>query len=224
MSTFLAGATPALSVTSASRQDDFLVSSTESGEIGDLGWIVVGTSTTGTLVNGTASHPGIMQIASGAASGNISAFQLGTAHVFASDVDQFLAIVRIPTITQVKARIGWMQSPGSADGGTHGIYLEFDSTLIANWAAVTRSASTETRSDTGIAVTATNWYQLEARRSGANWIFHVNNVQVATNSANVPAGTAGAFGFVAETSEAVTKTLDCDYFGYSTITLGQRWT
>lgn len=206
------------------REDDFLVSSTESGEIGDLGWIVVGTSSTGALVNGAAGHPGIMQIASGATSGNLSAFQLGTAHILASSLDRFIAIGRIPTITAVLCRIGWMQSPSTADGGTAGIYFEFDSSLSANWAAVTRTASAETRGATGIAVTANNWYLLEARVNGANWDFYINGALTVTNSANQPTSTAGAFGWASETTENVTKTLDADYFAYQTVALGQRYT
>lgn len=209
----------------ALREDDFLNSSTESGEIGDLGWVVVGTSTTGNQGAGVASHPGIMQIASGAASGNLSAFQLGSGQVIPADIARMIAIVRIPTtITAAKMRVGFMQSPSSADGGTAGVYLEYDSVLSANWAAVTRTASAETRTDTLVPVVANNWFQLDMSQSGANWDFAVNAAALVTNTTNIPTTGAGGIGLASETTENVTKIFDIDYFGYRTVTLGIRYT
>lgn len=209
----------------ALREDDFLNSSTESGEIGDLGWIVVGTSATGSQGAGVASHPGIMQIASGAASGNLSAFQLGSGQVIPADIARMIAIVRIPTtITAAKMRVGFMQSPSTAEGGTAGVYLEYDSVLSANWAAVTRTASAETRTDTLVPVVVNNWFRLDMQPVGANWAFVVNAAAVVTSTSNVPTTGAGGLGVVSETSENVTKIFDIDYFGYLTIALGTRYT
>lgn len=207
------------------REDDFLNSSTESGEIGDFGWVVVGTSTAGAQGTGVASHPGSMTIASGAATGNLSAFQLGSGQVVPSDIARMIAIVQIPTtITAAKMRVGFMQSPSSADGGTAGIYIEYDSVLSANWVAVTRNASTETRTDTTVPVVLDNWFRLNMQQVGANWTFSVNASAPVTNTTNIPTTGAGGLGIVSETTENVTKLFGVDYFGYRTISLGTRYT
>jgi len=181
---------------------------------------------TNTKQAGGLQHPGVLGLTTGAASMNNKRLHLGAS---ASDAnfnpvlfDRFRWVVRIPTITTVTVRLGLMQDVSASSGGTAGAFFEFDPAVSANWRTVTRQASASTANN-AVAVTAGNWYALEARRlAGGNWEFWVNETLRFTHSATLPT-TACAFGVLVQTGAAAARSVDLD-LAYARATLGQVFT
>lgn len=181
-----------------------------------------GTNTRAAIV---AGHPGVLTLVTGITSGNNKRLHLGTGvadGIFTpTGVQRFAWVVRIPSITTVAVRLGLMQDLSAGSGGTAGAYFEFDPTLSANWRYVTRQASASTVNN-ALAVTAGNWYVMEARRLGSgNWEFWVNNVLRATNSATLPTTNCN-FGCFLSTATAASRSVDLDMAAVRSLT--QRFT
>lgn len=212
-------------------QDEFLGGTTTSGQVGKLSWILTSAGTAAnSLQAGVSDHPGIFRLGTGATSGNNTRLHLGSAANVAvitpTQIDRFSFIVRIPTITTVSVRIGLGQDVSSATFGTAGAWFEFDAAVNANWRCITRQASTSNAqvSSPAVAVTANNWYLLEAvRLSGGNWEFYINGTLRATSSANQPT-TDCNFGAMVQTATTAARNLDVDYASLRTIQLGNRFT
>ena len=170
--------------------DTFLSGSTTGGNIGQNGWW---------WVNGSTSHAaastgqsGFLRRATGATSGT-------HAYTYLSSIN---AGVIVPTS---KFRMGWLARLNdtadttsrlgltdniSGNPPANGIYVERLTTdAAANWYAVTRAASTHTRTDTGVAVNTTDPQMLEVHYDGTSMIFSINGSVVATHTTNLP--TAG---------------------------------
>lgn len=173
----------------------------------------------------SAGHIGVLGLTTGAVSGNNKRLHLGVgvadAILTPNQLQRFSWVVRIPTITTVLVRLGVMQDVSAAAGGTAGAYFEFDPTVSANWRYVTRQASTSTANN-ALAVTAGNWYVLEARRLGnGNWEFWANNVLRFTHSSNLPTTNCN-FGVFISTVTAAARSVDLDMAGLRSLT--QRFT
>lgn len=186
-----------------------------SGAIGDLGWTETNSAAgTNTRQASVVNHPGIVRINTGAVSGNNKRLHLGNTAsdpVFTPTLfDRMIWVVSVPTITTLTIRLGLMQDISAANGGTAGAYFEFDPATSANWRYVTRQASTSTANN-ALAVTAGNWYKLEARRlDSGNWEFWANDVLRATHSTNLPT-TNCAFGALVQTGTTAARNVDLDY-------------
>jgi hypothetical protein len=211
--------------------DEFLLTGAEAGEIGQLGW---NQSAAGTAVishqDGTAEHPGITRVQSGTTSGNNTRIHLGGGQampvILATQVSYFGFLVRVPTITTLEIRIGLGQDLSAANFGSAGVFFEFNPTGSANWRTYTRAASTnDGPTDTTVAVTANNWYLLEALRipSSGNWEFFINRVRRTTHSTQKPA-VALNVGAIVQTGAAAARNVDIDWFRLRPVVLGQRWT
>lgn len=208
--------------------DRFLSSGVSSGSIGNVGWTETNSAAgTNLRVAGALNKPGVFRQVTGAVSGNNKRLHLG---LNASDgtiapgtFDRFSFLVAIPTITTVLVRLGLAQDLSAAGGGTAGAYFEFDPTLSANWRTVTRQASVSTANASAIAVTAGNWYLLDARREDSgNWVFSINTAAAFTHSTNQPS-TACSFGTLLQTVTAAARNLDLGY-AYCRAGLGQLYT
>ncbi len=198
-----------------------------SGTIGELGWIETSSAAgTNAMQAGGVNHPGVLRLVTGAANTNNKRLHLGASASEATFTpalfDRFVWVVRIPTITTLTVRLGLAQDLSAANGGTAGAFFEFDPASSANWRFVTRQGSSSTANN-ALAVTANNWYQLEARRlASGNWEFWANGVLRATHSATLPT-TDCAFGALVQTGAAAPRNLDLD-FCYCRGLLGQMWT
>lgn len=75
---------------------------------------------------------------------------------------------------------------------TEGIFFRYNRTSSVNWECVTVSSSTETNTDSGVAVVADTWVDTFWRHDSTNSEvkFYINDTLVATNSTNIPTGTA----------------------------------
>lgn len=217
---------------SVTFEDEFLGGGTELGEQGSLGWFntAAGTAVYTTVANGSAGHVGIIELQTGTTSANAHGMQLGQSATNgiarAQDVRHLAFLVAIPTITTVTVRIGFAQDASSATHGTDGYWFEFDAAANANWRVNTRAGGVSgTIADTGVAVTAGNWYLLEVfYNSSSDLQFYINGVQRATFSANIPTTVVGAPSFRVITNTTAARNLRIDWFRMRLNNLGQRWT
>ena len=82
----------------------------------------------------------------------------------------------------------------------NGVY--FRSTDGGNWYAVTRSGSTETATDTGVAVNTTTWQRLTCKYTSSSCTFYIDGVLKATHTTNIPT-TECNFGMIVHKTAAV---------------------
>ncbi|MCS6946260.1 MAG: LamG domain-containing protein [Steroidobacteraceae bacterium] len=213
-------------------EDEFLGGGTELGEQGQLGWFntASGTAVYTTTFNGVAGHIGVIELQTGTTSGNAHGMQLGQAATNgiarAQDILYTGYLVAIPTITTVTVRIGVAQDATSATHGTDGYWFEFDPAGSANWRVNTRASSTSgTLTDTGVAVTAGNWYLLEAFQfSSSDLQFYINGSRVATFTSNIPTTVAVTPSFRVTTNTTAARNLRIDWFKMRIANMGNRWT
>ena len=224
-------AVPNMRWTGHFAEDEFLNhTGSETGEIGSLGW-TSGAGTISGATAGEAQHAGIVNLSSSATINTVGRLTLGTASASGVLLPQNLihmaTIVR-PTVADADANYRWglMQDASvSATSGTSGCYFTYDqgNNGNSNWWFRSRNASTNTNTDTGVALTANNWYLLEIVREGAGAMCgYINGVRVARHTTNNPTP-AQNVGYIAQTDAAAAKTIDIDYFSIR-LFYGQRWT
>lgn len=203
------------------------------GNFGALAWGMTGaTPGTAAYQTGSALHPGILRLVTGATSGNNQRIHMGAAStnaaILPANVARFRALVAIPTITTLAVKLGiGVDVSDSAAGslGSAGAFVEFVPATSAKWRYTTRQASTSTtNADTGADVVAGNWYQFDiVRLQNGNWQFAKNGALAFTHSANKPT-TASTVGFLVHTLTAAARNLDIDFVGLNLAPLGNRWT
>jgi hypothetical protein len=218
-------------------QEDFFASSlsataaTGQGSYGaEFGFSLAasGTLAAPTSQANAANNPGILRTSTGATSGNNTQMGLN-ANVPAGKIIRTRFVVAIPTITTMAAKFGLGQSlndAASASLGTDGAFWEFVPATSANWACVTRAASTSTRNATGTAVTAGNNYQLDIlRKQNGNYQFGLNGALSFEHSTNLPAAGASVTpGTLTHTLTTAARNVDHDYIGINMAPSWQRWT
>jgi hypothetical protein len=207
---------------------------TEAGEsLGSYNWRSTANGTAAsTSPASVADHPGIIQLVTGATSGNDTRIHLGNAatddiYPF-SDILYFGALVRTTDNTSNRLKVGLGVDLGDgtlAAFGTDAIFFEFDTATNANWRTHTRAASTTTTNTTGVAITNNEWDQLELfRLANGNISFWINEALVFTHSANVPSSVMANMGAFVETQTAAARNLQVDWLSMRTARLGQRYT
>jgi len=195
--------------------DDFLFASTESGEIGDLGWGF--TNGTWTLANAVTNHPGICRRASTAVIDAVaSAYPGGGGATPNMNFDQLREmnwVVRVPTtIANMDIRIG-LSNDFTANPPLNGAYFE-KLTADTNWFGIGRVSNVETRTDTGVAAAADAWVNFRLRRVSATVLgFSVNNGAEIQVAGNMPIdSTALLPGFHIIPKALSARSLDTDFF------------
>ncbi len=195
--------------------DDFLFASTETGEIGELGWGFSNGSWN--LVNPEANHPGTCRRTSSASANAVAAAFPGgggTAIPLRFDnFDECTWIVKpVTTVADVTFRFGLL-SDMTASPPTNGAYIERLST-DTNWFGVARVSGAETRSDLGVAGVADTWVKLKVRTVSATVVaFSVNGGAETQVASNVPISTNNmVFGFQIIPTTANARSLDVDAF------------
>jgi len=197
-------------------KDEFLSGSTTSGAIGTLGW---------GFSNGTVSQlpsitnrPGLLRRDTGAGAGTVTSLRLNinTSATFAADMSHdVLWMVRAnQNDTDTAVRVGSATPTFTTDPPTDGIYFE---KLYAdtNWFCITRSASVETRTDSGIAV-STNFITLSYQRvvsPTSSVVFQINGTTVCTHTATMPTALVSPWTHIVNQA-AASKTLDHDYIQF----------
>ena len=194
--------------------DDFCFGSTESGEMGGLGWGF--TNGAFNLVNPEANHPGMAERASTAVAGVVaSTFSGGggttVVHQFGQFDEQTWVVKPKTADTDFDIRVG-LASDLTANPPTNGVYFE-KLAADTNWFAVARISGVQTRTDLGVAFAA-DWIKVKIRRIDASTVGFTANalaeIQIATN---VPLATnTVAFGFQVIPGSANARSLYIDFF------------
>ncbi len=196
--------------------DEFLFASTESGEIGELGWGF--TNGTWNLVASEAGHPGTCRRASTAVSGTVaSAFPGGGGTAVNMRFEQWSEMTwivePITTVAAVDIRIG-VCNDWTANPPVNGAYIE-KMTADTNWFGVVRQSGSQARVDLGVAAAADTWYKFKIRQISATSVgFSVNGgAEVVASGATVPAASTNMVqGFHLVPTSANARNLDVDFF------------
>lgn len=132
---------------------------------------------------------------------------------------RMLSRVKLPSVSSVKARIGFSSTNNGYgnnlwSGGYVFVGLEFDSAVGANWYFVSDNGTTATRYDSGIVAVADTWAKISIRSSGgdSSCIWSINGA-AETNSAITPLNATG-FAFGVHTTENASKRLLLDYYNF----------
>ncbi len=155
--------------------------------------------------------PGLVNLIAGATSGFVRWVSAGGGAtdlvMDLGDVSYFKVRLRTDATSSIRVTAGLGVNVSSANFGTAGVFFRYDSTVGANWRSVTRSASAETASDTGIPISTSVFKSFEwIQVSPGVWHAYATTdgpanyarVHVATHSTNVPSG-GMAFGVQVET-------------------------
>lgn len=195
--------------------DDFLFASTETGEIGELGWSF--TNGSANLIGAPeAAHPGAIARASTAVADAVASLYSGgggTAVAMRYDqLSEMTWIIKPATAgADFTLRFG-LFSDVTANPPTNGAYFE---RLAAdtNWFGVGRAAATQTRADTTVALAA-DWVKLRMRRVSDTVVaFSVNGGADVLVSSNAPlAANTMVFGCQIIPTTANARTVNIDFF------------
>lgn len=191
-------------------QDEFFGSDT-SVSIGSLGWSVNGGSTSNAAA--TSTRIGLLNRQTGAAIVNAYLFLYSTTSqayspAFATDMTWIFRPNTVDANTEYRlGGFSGIVSNPPADG----IYIE-KVAADTNWFCVARNANVQTRVDSGIAVTASTFYNLRHIRNSTGVQYQINGVSVCgTISTNLPTANISPDAMIASTA-AANKTMDIDYF------------
>lgn len=196
--------------------DDFMGGSTETGEVGSLGWDFSNFTIAG--VQPLTGHPGIISLTSSAVAGTNCILYLmsGNASLgcFFNAVEKHVFVFREAAagITDVVMRVGVSSNWGANPPGVS-VYLE-KLTTDTNWHLVTRVGGVDNRVDTGLAAGTTNWIKAVFRRvSGTDWRVSINGGAEIASTASSPTGTSPCqpgIQMVPSTNNA--RVMQLDYF------------
>lgn len=193
--------------------EEFMMGLLTSGNIGDLGWGLMGTAPT--YIASVANHNGIRQLPTTTTSGAISALWLGSAHnndvILQTNLCDFTFVVRLTDITSDTAFVGAMDAMGTAVGNQDRYGFEYIDSSDTYWMMVTGTGSASTRTATSVTVTANTWYKLRVVRTATGVDYYINDSLVGTITTTLP-DTALSFGFHIQTNTTVAKYLQCDFF------------
>lgn len=202
--------------------DDFVTQSAETGEVGFLNW----TFTNGSMAaaNAQQNHPGIQRRTGGTTANQVASFYLGSAvgtAIFRFDEwDEFTWIFAqaLAAVTDTTWQFGLVATMGNI-APAHGIYLE-KLPADTNWFFVCRNNNAQTRVDSGVAATGTNWIKVKARRVSAGEVaFSINGGAEVSITSNVP-DAADAFNVGAQHAATGTTARSVDYDFFSLKLLG----
>lgn len=183
-------------------QDDFIA-----GAIGSLAWASSGTITQSASI---ASRPGLTNLNTGGSSGTMARVTMNSATVFDMATPTTMVwVARLNTNdANTTTRLG-MEASGAGDPATSGVYME-KLAADTNWFCVTRNASTQTRTDSGIAV-STSFIKFNYDINSSRVIFSINGTPVCTNTTNLTAVLQTPKAMIINTTAAA-KNIDLDYF------------
>lgn len=193
-------------------------------------WLV-STSGAGATVSGLATsetdRPGVIRLTQGTTAAGRSAIHGVRDGVRLGGGEWQVGWVARPTTLsngtqRYQLAVGLIDNPAAVDQAD-GIYFVYDeggvsagSAASANWQCVTSKGSARTWTTSSVAVSATNWVELEARvnAAGTSVDFVIDGVTVATHTTNIPTGTGETCEIGAATWKSIGTTareIDLDY-------------
>lgn len=224
----LAGHTPISGARSGFRVwDDLLSSSTTQGDAGTVG---VNNSGSVNVTAGEPGRPGIKFVRTTGAN-QMPVWSWRTADMMrmtnAAGLERwrFECGLKVPATLsgaantdQYSLRAGFSTLPNTTNTPTDSVAFVHQTNLLGsvNWAFQTINNSTATTTDTGVAVTASTWYDLIADLTPTNAIATINGVAVATNTVGIPLSRQMGVGVQQQRYSGGT-TIDCliDYLSLS---------
>ena len=189
-------------------KDEFVTGLSSSGSIGSLGWATSGG--TNALIAPETNHPGILRRDTGSSINTLTAtFLYGANRQFlGSESYTWLYVVRLNTNDALTlVRIGMLAA--AANPSVAGMYFE-KLDADTNWFCVTRLSSSETRVDSGVAVT-TDFMTFSAMKDASGATFYINGVRV-VGPIGITLPNVCFPVVLVNNGEAASKTLDIDYF------------
>ncbi len=195
-------------------QDDFLMGRNSSALVGNIGWTAGAGSSTVIGQPSEENAPGIFRLTTTTTINTVARLTFnGSFVLFLTDQMELVSIQRINEIdSDTTVRIGY----GNATNGNppnNGIYFE-KLTGDTTWFAVTRSSSTETRTNTGVALNTASFVKLKivSMANSQSILFYIDNVLVATHTDNIPLSVQLSPLYQIINAVAAAKTMDIDYF------------
>jgi hypothetical protein len=143
---------------------------------------------------GDAQHPGVFQLTTGSATGNLIYMWLAwpnggqVMHYPVGLVWEMQWVVKLNSLTTSTYEFGFM------DSGPHNeVKIAYSQAAGPNWRGVSRNADTETGVDLGVAATTSAWAKIRMRSDGTKVYFSVNGN---SEQSICPAGcsVSGSFG------------------------------
>ena len=181
---------------------------TSSGAVGGLGWQGAGSWA---YQAGVAGHSGILRSTTTSTINNIAYTRLAGGFLPADNFRIFWEVKLGQADTTVYYQVGC--GFAGAVPPTDGIYFE-KAGADTNWFAVCRSASVETRTDTGVAVDTTSWFALEIWRKNATTIaFSINGGADIDITTNIPTAAMEPFAQT-KTLASAAKYIEMDTFEF----------
>ncbi|MBA2689391.1 MAG: hypothetical protein H0U63_01145 [Burkholderiales bacterium] len=175
----------------------------ESGDLNTTGvgdWVKNASGTGATVagaVTWAANMVGAMQIQLGTVNTNHVSIRVGNTTLrLAGGLARYYAVLRYEQLSNVtdtySSRVGFISASNSES--TNGVFFRYAYTVNAGkFEAVTRAASVETATDTGITVAINTPYRMMivVNDIGTSVGFYINGALVATNTANIPTADIG---------------------------------
>ena len=187
--------------------DDFVFSGTASGSVGELGWLLGGGGTVGLAASPDDEHTGLVEVATTAASGNVTRITSSNALPFALDYDLTLIVQTGPNVADATLRLGLFDAVSGQPA--NGVYVE--ATPADGWGAVARASGTQTRVAAGITYTASTFSRFRLRKVGSTLYWSVDGGAEAAIGTNVPGTGTGRLAVQITTAAASARSVLVDY-------------
>lgn len=204
--------------------EDFLPPRESSGQIGSFGWGEFDGSVE--QVAPQSGHPGIVRVLGDGALGSEATMYLGQSTslgvIMADDVRRMTYWVQFEQITDIEVRLGTNDDTDTGFAGVvDGVWWDFRSATSANFATVTKAASTATVNTTTTAVVASTWYRLDmVQTAGGDWEFYLDGTLEFTHTTNLPTAAVTPTWTVVKTT-AVDRSVLADWFSLRSVDLGR---
>lgn len=197
--------------------DDFLVGN--STITGVLGWNASTSGGTATVTAGTATNPGILRLdTSNSSTGRASVGTGMSAFLFGGGVYTNTWGVKVNVISDgtetYTVRAGFIDSQSAAP--TDGAYFMHDNSS-GNWVCKTRSNSSETSTNSNVAVSTSSSFDIlkvDVNSNASEVKFYINGNLVATHTTNIPSGTNRNTGMgimIVKSAGATSRYIDADF-------------
>jgi hypothetical protein len=203
--------------------EDFM--HTVSTQPGTLNWVtaVSGAGSSAALSSPGAvnNHPGLMALITGTTTTGYSALlsqsSISDHYNWGGGVWFYTACLNPLNLATVgddyAFRMGFVAS--AADPPASGVYLEYKRSASTNWRLITRSSSTETAGDTGLAVAENSYATMDiVINRGTNVVAYTNGVAAVTNTANIPASVMAAGATMVKSAGTTSRTVYLDWIWY----------
>lgn len=203
--------------------DDFLVTSTETGEVGTLNWNFTNGSVSG--VNATQGHPGVIRRTGGTTANQVASLYIASSvNGVQFRFDEWNETTWIfaqaaAGITDTTWQIGLFSALGNI-APTHGVYLE-KLPADSNWFFVCRNGGVQTRTDSGVSATTTAWIKIKMRRVSATEVrFAINGGAEVSITTNIPdASDIFNVGEQHAATGTTARSVDIDFFSLKLISV-----